>query len=148
MYAKDILDIKGRKIYSILEDATVYDAIEELAKNKIGLLIIKNSTETITGVLSERDIVGKCVHPKKDPVQVRVKEIMTPSKEIVMATEEDDLQNLMNTMTEKRIRHLPIYDGMKLSGVISIGDIVKTMLEIKDYEIKSLIDYISGKYPG
>jgi predicted transcriptional regulator len=73
---------------------------------------------------------------------------MTPREKIVAASEGDDVQSLMNTMTQKKIRHLPIFKGMELSGVISIGDIIKNMLELKDYEIKTLIDYISGKYPG
>lgn len=84
---------------------------------------------------------------KKDPGLLRARDIMTPKENIVVAAEEDDIQNLMNTMTEKRIRHLPIFRGQELSGIISIGDIVKSMIEIKDYEIKSLIDYISGNYP-
>jgi CBS domain-containing protein len=147
MNAKDILDSKGRKIFAVTEDTTVFDAISELANNKIGLLIVKNSAGNISGVLSERDIIQKCIYPKKDPGLLRSRDIMTPKENIVVAAEEDDIQNLMNTMTEKRIRHLPIFKGQELAGIISIGDIVKSMLEIKDYEIKSLIDYISGHYP-
>jgi len=147
MNAKDILDLKGRKIFAATEDTTVFDAISELAKNKIGLLIIKNAAGNISGVLSERDIIQKCIYLKKDPLLLKARDIMTPKENIVVAAEEDDIQNLMNTMTEKRIRHLPIFIGQELSGIISIGDIVKSMLEIKDYEIKSLIDYISGSYP-
>jgi CBS domain-containing protein len=147
MNAKDILDSKGRKIFAVTESTTVYEAISELANNKIGLLIVKNATGNISGVLSERDIIQKCIYLKKDPGLLRARDIMTPKEDIVVAAEEDDIQNLMNTMTEKRIRHLPIFRGQELSGIISIGDIVKSMIEIKDYEIKSLIDYISGNYP-
>lgn len=147
MNAKDILDSKGRKIFAVTESTTVFEAISELANNKIGLLIVKNATGNISGVLSERDIIQKCIYPKKDPGLLRARDIMTPKENIVVAAEEDDIQNLMNTMTEKRIRHLPIFRGQELSGIISIGDIVKSMIEIKDYEIKSLIDYISGNYP-
>jgi len=148
MNAKEILDVKGRKIFSISEDATVSAAVEELANFKIGLLIIKNSRGDITGVISERDIVQKILHAKKETDKVRIKEIMTTKENIVVAEESDDIQSLMNTMTEKKIRHIPIFRGAELTGVISIGDVVKNMLEIKDYEIKTLIDYISGKYPG
>jgi CBS domain-containing protein len=147
MKAKDILGSKGRKIFAVTEDTTVFEAISELANNKIGLLIVKNATGNISGVLSERDIIQKCIYLKKDPGMLRARDIMTPKENIVVAAEEDDIQNLMNTMTEKRIRHLPIFGGKELSGIISIGDIVKSMIEIKDYEIKSLIDYISGNYP-
>ena len=147
MNAKDILDSKGRKIFAVTESTTVFEAISELANNKIGLLIVKNATGNISGVLSERDIIQKCIYPKKDPGLLRARDIMTPKENIVVAAEEDDIQNLMNTMTEKRIRHLPVFRGQELSGIISIGDIVKSLIEIKDYEIKSLIDYISGNYP-
>lgn len=148
MTAKEILDVKGRKVFSITENATVFEAVAELVNNKIGLLIVKNTSGTIAGVLSERDIIKKCVHPKKDPTQIRAWDIMTPREKIVAASEEDDVQSLMNTMTQKKIRHLPIFEGRELIGIISIGDIIKNMLEIKDYEIKTLLDYISGKYPG
>jgi CBS domain-containing protein len=147
MNAKQILDLKESKIFQIREDAVVFEAIEVLTKNKIGLLIVKNIAGDITGVLSERDIIQKCIYPKKDPLQQKVSEIMTPRERIVVAGEEDDIQSLMNTMTEKRIRHLPIFKGGEMSGVISIGDIIKNMLEEKEYEIKSLIEYISGNYP-
>ncbi len=147
MNAKRILELKDNKIYHIREDAVVFDAIEELAKNRVGLLIVKNSSGDISGVISERDIIRKCVHLKKDPQQLRVNEIMTPREKIIVATEEDDIQSLMNTMNEKRIRHIPVFRGKEMVGVISIGDIIKNMLEIKDYEIKTLIEYISGKYP-
>lgn len=147
MNAKQILDLKENKIYQIREDAVVFEAIEELTKNKIGLLIVKNLNGDISGVLSERDVIQKCVYPQKDPRQLRVSEIMTPREKVVVAGEEDDIQSLMNTMNEKRIRHLPVFRGKEMTGVISIGDIIKNMLEEKEYEIKSLIEYISGNYP-
>jgi CBS domain-containing protein len=148
MIAKHILDVKGRNVHTMPEDSTVSSAVEELVGRRIGLLVIKNSTGDITGVLSERDILQKCILQKKDTTQIKVKEIMTGKDRIVAASEEDDIHHLMNIMTEKRIRHLPIFKGSDMSGIISVGDIIKNMVEIKDTEIKSLIDYISGKYPG
>lgn len=147
MNAKQILDLKDSKIYQIEEDAAVFEAIEELTKNKIGLLIVRNPNGDISGVLSERDIIRKCVYSQKDPMLVKVSEIMTPREKIVVAGEEDDIQSLMNTMNEKRVRHIPVFKGGEMSGIISIGDIIKNLIEIKDYEIKTLIEYISGKYP-
>lgn len=148
MLARDILDLKGRKIFSISEEVRVSVAVEELVTKRIGLLVIKNMKGETTGVLSERDILQKCVLQKIDTAQIAVKEIMTGKERIVAASEEDNINHLMNIMTEKRIRHLPIFKGSDMSGIISVGDIIKNMVEIKDTEIKSLIDYISGKYPG
>ncbi len=147
MIAKDILDLKGRKVVVVNEDSTVMEAVSELVNNKIGLLIVKNNSGDIVGVVSERDIIKKCIFPKKSPEQVIIKDIMTPKENIVIASEDDDIQALMNTMTLKRIRHIPIFRNRELTGIISIGDIVKNLLEQKDYEIKTLVDYITGKYP-
>jgi CBS domain-containing protein len=148
MIAKHILDVKGRNVHTIPEESTVSSAVEELVGRRIGLLVIKNSAGDITGVLSERDVLQKCVQKKMNTTQVLVKEIMTEKEKLVAAAEEDDIHHLMNIMTEKRIRHLPIFKGKEMTGIISIGDIIKNMVEIKNTEIKSLIDYISGKYPG
>jgi len=147
MKAKDILDVKGRKIFSISEMATVFDAVDELTKYQIGLLIVKNAAGTIVGVISERDIVKKWIHQKKEPITMIVRNVMTQREVLVAAAEEDDIQTIMNVMTEKRIRHVPIFRGMELTGIISIGDIVKNLLEIKEYEIRTLIEYVSGNYP-
>ncbi len=148
MTAKEILDAKGRKVISIKEHATVYEVVVALVTNKIGLLVVNDNKDEIIGVLSERDIVQKCILPKKDPMKLKANEIMTPKEKIIAAAESDDVQVLMNTMTQKKIRHLPIFKGKELSGIISIGDIIKNLLEQKDYEIRTLIDYISGKYPA
>lgn len=147
MTAKEILDLKGRKVIYISEEATVMDAVSELVNNKIGLLIVKNISGEIVGVVSERDIIKKCIFPKKSPEEVTVKDIMTPKENIVVASEDEDIQILMNIMTLKRIRHIPIFRGRELTGIISIGDVIKNLLEQKDYEIKTLVDYITGKYP-
>jgi|WetSurMetagenome_2_1015567.scaffolds.fasta_scaffold1250793_1 CBS domain-containing protein len=148
MIAKHILDAKGKNVHTMHEESSVSSAVDELVGKRIGLLVIKNSAGDITGVLSERDVLQKCVQKKLNTTQVLVKEIMTEKEKLVAAAEEDDIHHLMNIMTEKRIRHLPIFKGKEMTGIISIGDIIKNMVEIKNTEIKSLIDYISGKYPG
>jgi CBS domain-containing protein len=148
MIAKHILDVKGRNVHILPEESTVAIAVEELIGKRIGLLVIKNSKGEISGVLSERDVLQKCVQKMLNPTQVLVKEIMTEKDKLVAAAEEDDIQHLMNIMTEKRIRHLPIFKGKDMTGIISIGDIIKNMVDIKETEIRSLKDYISGKYPA
>ncbi len=148
MNAKDILDIKGRKVYSIDENATIFEAASELAKYKIGLLIIKNPAGDISGVLSERDIIEKVISVKKNPLVEKVKSVMTPKGKLLIASEADSTQSIMNTMTKSKIRHVLVFNRNEMAGVISIGDIVKSMLDEKEFEIKTLTDYISGKYPG
>ncbi len=148
MKAKDIIAIKGGGTLNIKEDATVQQAVSELATRKIGFLIVQNSSGDVTGVMSERDVINKCVDAKKDPTKCLVKEIMTPRDKIVLGFEEDDIQSIMNTMTERKIRHLPIFREDQLTGIISIGDVVKVLLESKDKEIQALSAYVSGNYPG
>ena len=148
MTAKDILDAKGGDIVSIAENATVFQAVAILTKYKIGLLIVHTATGRFGDVISERDVVQKCVNLKKNPEQVTVNEIMTPREQVQTGSEEEEIQEIMNTMTEKKVRHLPIFKGDELKGIISIGDVIKNLLTEKDNEIKTLSGYVSGNYPG
>lgn len=148
MKAKDILAIKGGGTLNIKENVSVQEAVNELANRKIGFLIVQNEAGEVTGVMSERDVINKCIHTKKDPEKTRVKDIMTPRDKIVLGFEEDEIQSIMNTMTEKKIRHLPIFREDQLTGIISIGDVIKVILESKDKEIQALSAYVSGNYPG
>jgi CBS domain-containing protein len=148
MKAKDILKSKRGEVICIAESSTVYQAAAILAKYKIGLLIVNDLSGNFAGVLSERDVVQKCVNLKKDPEQVRVSDIMTSRDKVSIGSEDEEVQEIMNTMTENKIRHLPIFSGEQLKGIVSIGDVIKTILEAKDEEIKSLSNYLSGNYPG
>ncbi|MHB1049842.1 MAG: CBS domain-containing protein [Bacteroidota bacterium] len=148
MKAKDILATKPKTVFSISEDYTVFDVVAELAKNRIGFLVVTNTAGSVSGVISERDVVHKCVHQKRDPLSVRAKEIMTPKEKLIAATEDDDIQTIMNTMTERKIRHIPVFKDSQLLGVISIGDVIKYILDAKDKEIKTLSEYAFGQYPA
>ena len=148
MKAKDILATKGKEIVSINEETSVFDVVTTLTTHKIGFLIVTNTKAGVAGVISERDVVHKCVSLQKDPAHMKAKEIMTPRGKLVSATEEEDVQSIMNVMTEKKIRHLPVFSGDQLTGIISIGDVIKFILEAKDSEIKTLTDYAFGQYPG
>ncbi len=143
MKVKDILDSKGRTLFTISEEKTVDDVVAMLATNKVGFLIVVNSSGNVAGVISERDVVHRCMSTKSDPLRMKAGDIMTPKDKLFTATENDDIESIMSTMTEKKIRHLPIFQGDKLTGLISIGDVIKFILEEKNEEIKSLMDYVS-----
>lgn len=145
MIAKEILDAKGRKVYSINENTDVVKAIDQLVDDKIRFLLVFNDNGELSGVIAEGDIVKKALYPKKDIAKLRVKDIMTPRSALLVASETDDIQNLMKIMSDKKVRHLPIFNGTKLAGVVSSGDVIKSMLQAKEYEIQTLTDYISGK---
>lgn len=148
MKAKDILATKSKGVFTISEEMSVYDVVVELTKNKVGFLVVTNTTDGVAGVISERDVVHKCIHGKHDPMTKKAKEIMTPKDKLVAATENDDIQTIMNTMTERKIRHIPVFQENQLLGVISIGDVIKYILDAKDKEIKTLTEYAFGQYPA
>lgn len=148
MKAKDIIASKGNTVFSISENSTVHQAVEMLVQQKIGFLIVKDEYENVSGVFSERDVVKKCIASKKDVEKVFVREIMTKRSDIITGTETDELENLMNVMTEKKIRHIPILASERVIGIVSIGDIIKHILDAKESEIKTLSGYVAGNYPG
>ena len=143
MKVKDILNSKGRKIFAVAEHATVEHVVAELSTNKIGFLIVNDNAGAMTGVVSERDVVHRCLSLKKDPTQLKASDIMTPKSTLVTALEDDEIETIMTIMTEKKIRHLPVFSGEQLVGLISIGDVIKFILEEKNEAIKTLMDYVS-----
>ncbi|MFZ4618929.1 MAG: CBS domain-containing protein [Bacteroidota bacterium] len=143
MKVKDILNSKGRTLFTVHEDSTVEHIVAELAANKIGYLIVKGKDNTVTGVISERDIVHRCMSAKKDPANVTAKEIMTEREKLVTANEDQEIDEVMTMMTQKKVRHLPVFQGNELTGLISIGDVIKIILDDKDEAIKTLMDYVS-----
>lgn len=148
MKAKDILASKGHVIYTVKENESVHDIVAKLVNNKIGFLVVFDSADDVTGVISERDVVHKCIHHHKDPAQIKAIEIMTKRDDLISAAEDDDIEKIMNIMTEKKIRHLPVFKEDQLTGIISIGDVIKFILEAKNDEIKTLTDYAFGQYPS
>ncbi len=148
MKIKEILDRKGREIYSIKQDMLIKEVLEILSQKKIGSLLVKDSSDQITGIITERDIVYKYNEMRKDIRELKVFEVMTPISKIITVNENDDIQNAMSIMTTKKIRHLPVIsDEKKVCGILSIGDLINSLLTVKDAQIIMLQDYINGKYP-
>ncbi|MBD3615111.1 MAG: CBS domain-containing protein [Gracilimonas sp.] len=145
MQVKEILNQKGRDIYSVQPDETVYKAIEKMAEYNIGALLVMESGK-LTGIVSERDYRNKVILKGRTSKTTAVKEIMT--EEVIRVTSSDTVNLCMQLMTDKKIRHLPVVDEEKVVGVISIGDVVKTVIAKQKVEINSLRDYIGGGYPG
>jgi len=142
MKAFDILEKKGFQVFSISQNASIEEAIDTLVKNNIGVLLIFDESNNLTGILSERDIIRLINKNKVDFLSKTVSEIMTTN--ILLANIDDDINYIENIMTTNRIRHIPIYDKNKLVGLISIGDIIKAKLSEQQVQNKYLMDYISG----
>jgi len=144
MKVKDILKQKGSEIYSIESDKTVYEAINKMSDLNIGALLVIDN-EKLVGILSERDYRDKIILKGRQSKTTNVGEIMT--NQVFCVTPNDDVNVCMKIMTVKRIRHLPVLDGDNLAGVISIGDVVKSVIDQQKVEIDSLKNYIAGSYP-
>jgi len=138
-----VIEKKGCDILSVSPDTAVFDAIKKMAERSAGTALVMKGDQLV-GIISERDFIRKIYLQGKCKEPVTVGEIM--STELTVATPDEQLENCMSTMTEKRIRHLPVLEDGKVVGILSIGDIVKYTVEQKEFEIKNLQSYIAG--PG
>jgi CBS domain-containing protein len=144
MKVKDIIEGKGSHVVSVSHETSIYKAIEKLAANKVGSLLVLNDDNVIVGIVGAVDIL-KAVHRACDRIKTKpLKEIMT--SEIIVCSPEDDLEDIKNIMTFSRIRHIPVISGKTLAGIISIGDVVKAQLTEKHVENRYLREYISGPF--
>ncbi len=139
---KQLLDAKGHQIWSIAPDATVFDAIHCMAEKEVGALLVMEGT-TMVGIISERDYARKIILQGKASQATRVQEIMTD--QVICTHLDQRVEECMALMTEKRIRHLPVLGGeSEVVGIISIGDLVKSIIAEQQFVIAQLEHYISG----
>lgn len=138
---RQLLKKKGHQIWSIGPDASVYEALELMAKKEIGALVVVEGAR-IAGVVSERDYARNVVLKGRLSKDTRVREIMTTR--VVHAHPDHSVQECMELMTEKRVRHLPVLEEESLLGIISIGDLVKSIMSEQQFMIEQLEHYISG----
>ena len=143
MKIKDILKVKGSKVWMVKQNQTIHDAVHALVGQNIGaLLVTDEKTGKIIGILSERDIVRACYGKIKNLDGALVKDLMT--KKMVTASPEDEIGEIMSVMTEKRVRHIPVLAEGVLQGIVSIGDVVKALLQDSEHQIRSLKEYMYG----
>ena len=137
----DILKVKGHDVWSIGPDASVYDAIHMMADKEVGALMVLDGARLV-GVISETDYTRKLILKGRSSQKTSVKEVMT--KRVLYVQPEQDVEECMVLMTEKRTRHLPVMDAGKLIGIISIGDVVKSVIDEQRFTIEQLEHYIAG----
>jgi len=140
---RDILNTKSGKIESISPKATVYEALEKMSEKEIGALVVLDKKKVV-GIISERDYARKVILLGKTSKQTLVKEVMTTN--LVSVAPDTSVEDAMVLMTGKHVRHLPVFEKTKFVGIISIGDVVKSIISNKDFLIGQLSDYITGKY--
>jgi CBS domain-containing protein len=140
-----ILDRKGRDVWNIAPDATVFEAVEQMARHRIGALPVV-AGELLLGIVSERDYARRVILEGRSSKEALVEEIMTSP--VVTAEEVTSIEDAMRIMTDNHIRHLPVVRGRHLVGVVSIGDLVWWQLNAQKETISRLEQYIAGSYPG
>ncbi len=146
MKAREILETKGSRVVTCHEDDSLIDALAIFSANRIGSLLVVDSHDKIQGIIAPRDILIVVLKNFEEVKSLKVSEIMT--RDLIVATMDDNVEYIEAIMTENRIRHVPIMEGAKLKGIISIGDVVKAQIEEKEVENRYLKDYIEGKYPA
>jgi len=140
---RDILDRKGRKVLTVTSQVSVLDAIKNMSEANIGAVVIQDGDQP-TGIFTERDYLQKIALQGRASDETEVSEVM--SSPLFTVESSEDTTVAMKTMTERRCRHLVVMEGEKMVGIISIGDLVKHMLQEKEAEVEQLSSYISGNY--
>jgi len=142
-YVKEILKSKVNEVWSISPDATAFEALQVMAEKGIGALLVMDG-EKVAGIFSERDYARKVILTGKSSMNTPVSDIMT--SDVLYVQSDQSLEDCMVIMSEKHVRHLPVFEEEKLTGIISIGDIVKGIIAEKEYIINQLEHYIHGKF--
>lgn len=138
---KQLLSSKGHNVWAIRPQASMYDAIKLMADKEIGALLVMDTSQLV-GIVTERDYARKVVLQGKVSKQTPVEDIMTTN--VLCARPEQTVEECMALMTEKRVRHLPVLEGEGVVGLISMGDLVKAIIEEQQFIIEQLEHYISG----
>jgi len=140
-----LLDKKGRAVWSISPQETVYRAVQMMSERQVGALIVLSGSH-LAGIVSERDYARKVILKGRNSQFTSVGEIMTTP--VLYVNPEQTLDECMRLMTTRRIRHLPVVDREAVVGVLSIGDVVNWIVSSQQQTIKHLSNYINGSYPG
>ncbi len=140
---RDILRRKGEDVYSVGPLATVIDAVHMMNDHHVGSVLVCEGGDPV-GVFSERDVLVRVVAAQRDPRRTLVRDVMTTR--LHTATPDDTLLDVMRLMTERRCRHVPVMEGGRLLGMVSIGDLTKATQRNLHQEVRELSSYIGGPY--
>ncbi len=138
-FVSELLQAKGHEVWSVTPDTSVYDSLKLMADKNVGALLVLDA-DKVVGVFSERDYARKVILKGKSSKELSVEEIM--SAEVVSVNPSQSIEECMALMTNKRIRHLPVLEGNRLVGIISIGDVVKATISEQEVTITHLEHYI------
>jgi CBS domain-containing protein len=140
-----LLNKQGGKVYSIHPDATVFDAVAKMADNDIGSLIVMDG-DALVGIITERHYARNVILKGRTSPATLVREIM--ERQVITVRPEQTVEECMALMTDKRVRHLPVTEGGRIAGIVSIGDLVKSVIDDQKFVIDQLSHYIRGSRTG
>jgi CBS domain-containing protein len=143
MLVSDLLEGKGTAVATITGDATVGSAVADLARHRVGALVVSPDGRHIEGIVSERDIVRHLSELQADVLEQPVSALM--SRDVRVCSASDDVESIMNLMTEQRIRHVPVVEDGVLVGIVSIGDVVKSRIGELEKDRNELMEYITAR---
>jgi CBS domain-containing protein len=146
MKVRDILEAKGSRVVTVDKACSILDAMSIFSANRVGSLLVVDKDGVILGIIGARDVLMAVIKHLEEIKNIPVEKIMTTN--LIVGTPDDKVDYILAIMTENRIRHVPIFEGKELKGLVSIGDVVKSQLKETAVENKYLKDYIADKYPG
>jgi CBS domain-containing protein len=139
-----LLERKGASVFSVPPTVTVTEAVLEMNRHKVGSVLVLDGARLV-GIFTERDVLARVVGAGLDPKTTPLAQVMTPDPRTVPS--DTTIEQVMALFTDKRFRHLPVVDDGRLVGVISIGDILRRMVDLHRHEAEQLKQYIAGGYP-
>ena len=143
---KEMLEIKGREIWSIEASRSVYQAIEMMEEKAVGALTVLDDDARLAGIISERDFARKVILKNRSAHETSVADVMTT--DVVVVGEETTVDKCMSLMSQKKIRHLPVMDGRTPVGMITVGDLLKVTIKEQSMTIEELESYIMEETGG
>jgi len=138
---RQLLKAKGRHVWTISKDSTVLDSLKLMAEKQIGGLVVIEDDQ-VAGIFTERDYARRVGPARRKPEETRIEEVMT--RELITVNPTQTVNECMVLMTDNHIRHLPVLDEGRLVGIISVGDVVKDMIEELEFHVEQLKSYITG----
>ena len=142
MLINQLLNTKGRQVFTVTPDDTLSSVAALLYTRKVGAFVVTDRVDRVVGIISERDIIRAIAQSGAESLTQPVSKVMT--KDVVSAHLGETVETLLGTMTDRRIRHLPVMEGARLVGIVSIGDLVKARIAASEHEAETLKAYITA----
>jgi CBS domain-containing protein len=143
MSVRQVLKTKGHNVVTVRQDTTIRDVVATLSRERIGVVVVSDDGDTVSGILSERDIIKGLADKGAKLLDTPARDIMTRS--FTPAKIDMPILHVLDMMTQGRFRHMPVIDNGKLAGLVSIGDAVKLRLDALEAEAESMKEYIGGR---